>query len=111
MDLSPLEDDLLGDLAQDRHGIWEVFEFVRLHYPDAREPEVGVRGHDLITQWLARGWLQAEREDGTPLDVTVLEQAIGPDLQRHQTGPVPNAPWLALTARAKIDVPWIGPAA
>jgi hypothetical protein len=29
-----LEADFFGDLAEDTHGVWEVFEFVRLHYSE-----------------------------------------------------------------------------
>jgi hypothetical protein len=28
-----LEADFFGDLAEDTHGLWEVFEFMRLHHP------------------------------------------------------------------------------
>ena len=46
--LDALEADFFGDLAQDTHGVWEVFEFVRLHYPDLTDEQVFERGHDYI---------------------------------------------------------------
>ena len=36
MELTRLETGLLGDMAQDDHALYEVFDFVRLHHPDAR---------------------------------------------------------------------------
>ena len=33
MILSKLENDLISDLAQDEHDLWELFQFVRHHDP------------------------------------------------------------------------------
>ena len=58
MDLTQLEKDLLGDLNQDSHRSWEVFEFVRLHHPAASDNEVFTIGRELIASWTERGWLR-----------------------------------------------------
>ena len=49
--LDKLEADFFGDLAEDTHGLWEVFEFVRLHYPELSDQQVLERGRDYITRW------------------------------------------------------------
>jgi hypothetical protein len=64
MKLSRLEEDLVGDLAQDDHGLWEVFQFVRLHSPSLTDEEVFQAGRDLIASWSERGWLEVVDASG-----------------------------------------------
>jgi hypothetical protein len=49
--LDALEADFFGDLPQDTHGLWEVFELVRLYYPGLTNEEVFERGYDYISRW------------------------------------------------------------
>ncbi|SRR6266550_3090881 len=53
-----LEADFFGDLAEDTHGLWEVFDFVRLHYPEFTDEQVFERGRDYITRWIDAGWIR-----------------------------------------------------
>jgi hypothetical protein len=46
-----LEVDFFGDLAGDTHGFWQVFEFVRLHYPKLNDEQVFERGRNYIMRW------------------------------------------------------------
>ena len=57
MSLTPLEADFLGDLAQDDYDLWELFQFVRLHYPEDEDRGLA-RGRDLLATWLGKGWIE-----------------------------------------------------
>ena len=57
MNLSQLEEDFMGDLEQDFHDIWELYQFVRLWHKDASEEEVLRVGNHLIESWAHRNWL------------------------------------------------------
>jgi hypothetical protein len=69
-----LEADFFGDLASDTHGLWEVFEFVRLHYPDLSDEQVFERGHDYVTRWIEAGWI---RVSDAPLHPSSLSDSAG----------------------------------
>jgi hypothetical protein len=105
MELSQLESDLIGDLAQDWHGLWEVFEFVRAHYPGSSEREVFSRGRELVASWLSRGWLRvaADLKSRTEISKGALLQLI------DRLGPKAMAasdelPWIDLNEQAFRDV-------
>ena len=68
----PLKADFFGDLAEDTHGLWEVFEFVRLHHPDLSEQQVFERGRDYITRWIDAGWIQISDTPVHPSTITAL---------------------------------------
>jgi hypothetical protein len=68
----PLEADFSGDLAEDTHGLWEVFEFVRLHHPDLSGQQVFERGRDYITRWIDAGWIQISDTPVHPSTITAL---------------------------------------
>ncbi|MGZ5545095.1 MAG: hypothetical protein ACXWIU_10505 [Limisphaerales bacterium] len=98
-----LEADFFGDLAEDTHGVWEVFEFVRLHYPELTDEQVFERGYDYIAQWLRSGWI---RVSDAPLHPTTVRthaellhflQERGPAASRY----CENAPSVDLTDEAK----------
>jgi hypothetical protein len=76
------EADFFGDLAEDTHGLWEVFEFVRLHYPDLSERQVFERGRDYITRWINAGWIQISDTPLLPSTITSLS-AVSDFLQQH----------------------------
>jgi hypothetical protein len=57
MSLSILEADFLGDLSVDTHGVWEIFESARLHYPGRDDAEVFKIGEEYLSRWIERGWI------------------------------------------------------
>ena len=113
MVLSPLEEDLLGDMSQDDHELREVFEFVRRHHGD--DPStVRQVGRELLTTWNARRWLSViDRPPAWPgyqaagIDevVRLVDKAdsLGVDFRGAAT-------WLRLTPQAYRDVEWLSPA-
>ena len=107
--LSPLERDFLGDMAQDDHGLWEVFEFVRSHHPKASEVEVESLGRALIQSWSERGWLEVVDSAGHPTAALPLPALL--DQLGHASLTADNdSPWLKLSEKAFRDVDWINPA-
>jgi len=64
MEMSKLEIDFFGDIAQAPHDLWEVYQFVRYHHPGASEKQVLRIGRELLTKWVERGWLRAFPEMG-----------------------------------------------
>ena len=108
MKLTELEEDLLGDLAQDDHAVYEVFHFVRAHHPAAEDAEVLRVGRNLVAQWLQRGWLALSEHDGLkpPGGAGDLLNII--DRKGIEgTYEFANAPWLALAPKAREDVEWL----
>jgi hypothetical protein len=110
MHLSELEKDVLGDLTQDAHELWEIYAFVHSSHPDLKEDEVIRRGRELIAAWVDRGWLQATRSrtnndtlSGNELLTTVDE--LGPQVVDPQKGKI----LLRLTDLATNDVDWLPP--
>jgi hypothetical protein len=109
MNLSAVESDLLGDLAQDTHGIWEVFEFVRLHNSTASEAETFETGLALLRGWVERGWLSVSSTPLYPSSIRTPSEALswldrtGPSAIRY----VPDAPSIDLSAKAIADNPWV----
>ena len=97
--LDALEADFFGDLAEDTHGVWEVFEFVRLHYPDLADEKVFERGYDYIARWLQAGLV---RLSNTPLHSSTVRTSsdLLHFLRQHAvaaTRYVENAPSLDIT--------------
>src|SRR3954463_4954034 len=68
-----LEADFFGDLATDTHGLWEVFEFVRLHFPAASDAEVLATGRDYITRWISAGWIRIAAVPLYPSSIITFE--------------------------------------
>jgi hypothetical protein len=77
-----LEADFFGDLAEDTHGLWEVFEFVRLHYPDLADEQVFERGRDYITRWIDADWIRISGAPLHPSSITTLSQ-LSAFLEQH----------------------------
>lgn len=71
-----LEADFFGDLAEGTHGIWEVFEFVRLHHPRLTNVQVFERGQDYITRWIQEGWIRVSAAPLHPSSITTLPQLL-----------------------------------
>jgi hypothetical protein len=108
MQLSKLEEDVLGDLAEDAYELWEIFTFVRCHHPGLQKAEVIHRGRELIEAWMDRGWLQASRsrDDDEKLsrsEVFAIFDSLGPQV----VDPLRATILLNLTDRAAHDVEWI----
>jgi hypothetical protein len=82
--LDTLEADFFGDLAEDTHGLWEVFEFVRLHYPDLSDEQVFQRGRDYITRWIDAGWIRISDTPLCPSTITTLSDSLS-FLRQHET--------------------------
>ena len=110
MQIDPLETDILGDLAQDDHSLYEIFEFVRGRQPDASDSEILATGRQILTNWVQRGWLQLAGDGAmwgaakSVADLLPLVDRLGPDVTRFFLG----SPWLRLTSKAVSDVPWLG---
>jgi hypothetical protein len=75
--LDKLEADFFGDLAKDTHGLWEVFEFVRLHYPELSDQQVFERGRDYITRWNDAGWIRISETPLYPSTISSLSERLG----------------------------------
>ncbi len=108
MHLSTLEKDFLGDLAQDSHELWEVYEFVRHAQPDQQEDEVIGAGRKLLGMWLDRGWLKAVRSR-TNSNVLSGDEflAIVDKLGLQAADPKKGTILLQLTDQATKDVDWL----
>jgi hypothetical protein len=113
MVLTPLEADLLGDMAQDYHAAWEIFAFVR-HYHGGDPATVRRVGRDLLATWDARGWLAVvdEPPDWPGVVATSIAELLEL-IDRAESLGVEFAgagTWLRLTGEAHRDVEWLGPA-
>jgi hypothetical protein len=109
--LSKLEEDFLGDLSQDSHELWELYEFVRLHFDKVSDEEVLHRGNELLSIWVERGWLTARLSRNVP---TILS---GEQLLAHVNklgfaaiDPEKGDLLLDITEKASKDVKWLGTA-
>jgi hypothetical protein len=112
MVLTRLEEDLLGDMAQDDHALREVFEFVRLHHGNDPE-DVRRLGRELLSSWDSRGWITVvPKPPSWPgyqassiaevLQLVDEAGSLGVDFRGAET-------WLGLTEQAFHDVEWIAP--
>ena len=114
VDLSRLESDLLGDLAQDDHALYEVFAFVRLHQKPERADLAHVLplGRRLLQSWIDRGWLALAPNPEGPCRIATLSELVPlvDHLGADATAYFPGAPWLRLTEQAGQDVPWVASA-
>ena len=101
--LDACETDFFGDLARDTHGVWEVFEFVRLHHPQLNEQQVLERGCDYITRWAQAGWIRISDAPLHPSTITSSAELIG-FLRQHglaATRYLENSPSIDVTKEAQ----------
>jgi hypothetical protein len=94
-----VEADFFGELAQDTHGLWEVFEFLRCHHPQLGDDAVFTRGRDYITRWTNSGWIRISETRLYPSTITSLPQATE-FLQKHgsaATRYLENSPSIDIT--------------
>jgi hypothetical protein len=97
------EADFFGDLKFDTHGLWEVFEFVRLHFPEASEAQVLEKGRVYIARWIRSGWIQIAAKPLYPTTVSSLA-ALPEFLEQHgaaATYYLENAPSFDITEEAE----------
>jgi hypothetical protein len=114
MELTPLEADLLGDMAQDDYELFEIFQFVR-HHHGHHEARVRSIGRGLLASWIARGWLGLAQSDpgvgpaNAVSDIRVVLTLV--DRAGTLGAKFPGADTrLRLTEQARADVEWLGPA-
>ena len=83
----PCEADFFGDVAEDTHGVWEVFEFVRLHHPDLGDEQLFERGREYISRWIDAGWV---RVSDAPLHPSSVVNSAGllEFLRQHGTAAI-----------------------
>ena len=109
MNLTEIEQDFLGDLAMDSHGIWEVFELIRGRGSERSDSEIFRIGRNLLQAWVERDWVALSASPLHPTTVRSLSEALrtidelGPLATRYFEG----APSIDLTDRARNDVPWL----
>lgn len=82
--LDKLEADFFGDMATETHGLWEVFEFVRLHYPELSDEQVFERGCTYIRRWIDADWIRISEAPIYPSTITTLSDSLS-FLQQHGT--------------------------
>ena len=109
--LSPLEQDILGDMASDSHGVGELVGFIRSANPFLNNTEIFQELCDLLDRWIARGWLQLRPSLAHPTDLTSIDQLlpflnrVGPDaMDIHSNTALPE---VDLTDQAFVDVEWL----
>ena len=98
-----LEVDFFGGLAGDTHGLWEVFEFVRLHYPELSDEQVFERGRNYITRWVDAGWIRISDSPLYPSAITTWPDSLQ-FLQQHGlagTRYLENSPSIDITDEAE----------
>jgi hypothetical protein len=98
-----LEADFFGDLAEDTHGLWEVFEFVRLHYPELSDQQVFERGRDYITRWSDAGWIRISDAPLHPSTISSLSESLEFLVQHDSvaTRYLENSPSIDITEEAQ----------
>jgi hypothetical protein len=114
MELTELEQDILGDMREDSHGVGELVGFIRSRDPAAPDAIIFTRLRALLATWIARGWLQlgpGHRPRAGLASITDLLPWLdghGPSVVGLDSEVV--LPEVDLTRRAYADVPWLGDA-
>ncbi len=111
MHLSSLEEDILGDMAQDSHGVGELVGFIRSRDPSAPNDAVFQQLHLLLSSWVGRGWLQLGPPGRPTAGLGSIAELL-PWLDRHGPPVVGldssvQMPEVDLTSQAFDDVPWL----
>jgi len=109
--LSLLEQDILGDMASDSHGVGELVGFIRSANPFFNNGEIFRELYDLLDRWIARGWLQLRPSLAYPTDLKSIDELlpflnrVGPDAMDIDSNAV--LPEVDLTDQAFVDVEWL----
>ena len=111
IDLSPLEQDILGDMAWDSHGVGELVGFIRSANPYFDNFQIFRDLRALLDRWIGRGWLKmaesSERRAGVATigDLLPFLDRVGPEAMDVDSAvPLPE---IALTDQAFDDVEWL----
>jgi hypothetical protein len=107
MALDILEADFLGDLSTDTHGVWEMFAFVRLHYPGADDSKVREIGEAYLSRWIEKDWVAVADKPLYPTQVKSMAEVTA-FVRRHgpfASGYVEGAPSLDITEAGKHALP------
>ena len=106
--LSTFEEDVIGDLAQDSHELWELYAFARNHYEKASDEEILKRGNELLSVWVERGWLKAFESRSSLVAIEPKQLLIDVhELGQAAVDPKKGSILLALTDRASSDIEWL----
>jgi hypothetical protein len=109
--LTPLEQDILGDMAGDSHGVGELVGFIRSSNPYFTNFDIFADLRALLERWIARGWLRLchspERRSGLSSiqDLLPFLDRVGPDAMDVESKV--TLPEINLTDQAFIDVEWL----
>jgi hypothetical protein len=110
-ELTALEQDILGDMAWDSHGIGELAGFYRAANPTATDADVFDFVRDLISSWIDRGWVTIGPENRERVGLESIDDVVG---FLHEYGPDlfsldsdRRLPEVNLTEQAFHDVPWL----
>ena len=109
--LTPLESDILGDMASDSHNVGELVGFIRSDNPHFTDSDIFRDLINLLSTWIDRGWLSvvAKPSYGQPM-ASVAE--LIPYLEHHGVAAVAvesdiKLPEVDLTKQAFLDVEWL----
>jgi hypothetical protein len=69
VEVSAWQFDFLGDLAQDTHGVWEMFAFIRLHHPDFTQAQIFGEAVKSLRLFRKNGWVDVAKRQNPPTDV------------------------------------------
>ena len=107
MDLADIERDFLGDLAEDTHGIWEVFEYVRGRAEGLTDVEIFDIGRKLIATWAGKGWIRISDKPLYRSQIRTLDDAMIrlDELGVMSTRYFDGAPSIDLTESATKEIP------
>jgi hypothetical protein len=111
MQLTELETDILGDMAEDSHGVGELVGFIRSRDPGASNAAIFRQLRTLLASWIARGWLQLASPNRPRAGLLSIDQLLpwldghGPEVVGLDSQVV--LPEVDLTDRALADVPWL----
>lgn len=110
-ELTPLEQDILGDMAWDSHGVGELAGFYRAANPAATDTDVFGFVRGLIATWIERGWLVLGPEDRDRAGLQSIDEvlgfldAFGPDVLSIESER--RLPEVDLSEQAFQDVGWL----
>ncbi len=108
MRLSSIEEDILGDLSQDSHELWEWYAFFRLHFPDLSEDEIIKAGRELLGVWIQRDWLKVSKSRKDPRAIKLDEfLKVVDDLGSRAGDPDEATILLDLSNRPYNEISWL----